>query len=368
MLNPIDPNTNEGTTGLSPIKEIIEEAANGRMFILVDDEDRENEGDLIIPATAVEADHINFMAKYGRGLICLAMDGDSLNRLGLGLMPKSNVSRFDTAFTVSIEAREGVTTGISAADRAHTIQVACNPNSTDNDIVTPGHVFPLAARNGGVLVRAGHTEAAMDISRLAGKGTAGVICEIMNDQGEMMRLPELQKFAAHHNMKIATIADLIAYRRQHDHLVHCTNTTPMAIDQLGEFNLRTYHNAIDGREHLALTLGKIQSNHPVYVRMHAFDLIKDVLVNGGFSPSIHQALKKIADHGQGVLVLLQSHPETVTETAGDVSPDLRDYGVGAQILLDIGVRKMMILSDRPRHIIGLEGYGLEIEDWVPLGY
>lgn len=369
---------------LASMEEILAEARQGKMFILVDDEDRENEGDLIIPAKLAEADHINFMAKHGRGLICLAMDSQSIQRLGLGLMPRSNTSRFDTAFTVSIEAKLGVTTGISAADRAQTIKVACNPTSSSHDIVTPGHIFPLAAKDGGVLMRAGHTEAAVDIARLSGFGTSGVICEIMNDQGEMMRLLELIPYAKHHGMKIGTIADLIAYRRRHDHLLKCTAQCEMEIKGAGKFNLKVYQNEVDGTEHIALIKGRVEQEKATIVRMHAFNTISDLFEKGGESSIIHQALQEMERLGSGVFVLIREAnldslskwvANYIQPVSGDQDSDskpslssnnLRDYGVGAQILLDIGVSKMILMSNQQRHIVGLEGYGLRVEGWVPL--
>ncbi|MFK7866908.1 MAG: 3,4-dihydroxy-2-butanone-4-phosphate synthase [Alphaproteobacteria bacterium] len=365
---------------LASAQEIIDEAKQGKMFILVDDEDRENEGDLIIPAQAVTAQHINFMAKYGRGLICLALDSGSVSRLNLDLMPQSNSSRFGTAFTISIESREGVTTGISAADRAKTIQTACDPAATARDIVTPGHIFPLAARDGGVLVRAGHTEASVDIARLAGHHSAGVICEIMNDQGEMMRLGELLHFAGEHGLKIGTIADLIAYRRRHDRLIKLIHTSKINIEGAGEFSLSIYQNQVDGIEHLALVRGNPVPDKPTIVRMHAFHVFKDLFLQGGDDSRIQRALAKMGDYDQAVFVLIrETNQHSLVELLGVApekpsnapinaqSEELRDYGIGAQILLDIGVGRMILMSNHKRHVIGLEGYGLKLEDWVQMG-
>ena len=361
---------------LDKIETVIEAAKAGKMFVLVDDEDRENEGDLVIPAAVIGPEHINFMAKYGRGLICLAMDQPGIHRLGLNLMPQSHESRFSTAFTYSIEAREGVTTGISAADRAHTIQVACHHDSNAQHIATPGHVFPLVARQGGVLVRAGHTEAAVDIARMAGHTnkageSAGVICEIMNDDGEMMRLNELLGFAAHHGLPIGTIADLIAYRRQHDHFITLRHQESAKIPDIGEFDLKIYINEIDGVEHIALTKGKISPNNPIPVRMHRFSFMQDLFLQGDKDNMIKKSLRKIEEMGCGVLVLIREANKNelmhhLHHASEDESDGLRAYGVGAQILLELNVRRMRLLSNHPKPIIGLEGYGLTVEDWLSI--
>jgi 3,4-dihydroxy 2-butanone 4-phosphate synthase / GTP cyclohydrolase II len=346
--------------------EIIEEARAGRLFILVDDEDRENEGDLVIPAQFATPDAINFMAKHARGLICLAMTKNRCERLGLPLMSQANGSRHETAFTVSIEAREGVTTGISAADRAHTIAVAINSELGRDDIVTPGHVFPLMAREGGTLVRAGHTEAAVDIARLAGLTPAGVICEIMNDDGTMARLPDLVSFAQKHNLKLGTIADLIAHRRRTERLVKRGEQGMVPGPQGGLWRMVAYQSKVDGVEHVALVKGDIAGDAPVLVRMHAVDTISDLL-GGPHVDSLHGAFAKIAEAGRGVVVLIREYrPGAVSERIRDMvagkrtEPALRDYGIGAQILLDLGVKDMILLSNHKRTIVGLEGYGLNV--------
>jgi 3,4-dihydroxy 2-butanone 4-phosphate synthase / GTP cyclohydrolase II len=355
---------------LSSIEEVIEDARNGRMFILVDDESRENEGDLVIPAQMATPDAINFMARFGRGLICLALTSERVAQLGLPLMPRQNLSRHETAFTVSIEAREGVTTGISAPDRARTIAVAIDPSKDQNDIVTPGHVFPLVAREGGVLVRAGHTEAAVDLARLAGLNPSGVICEIMNDDGTMARLPDLVSFAQFHGLKIAKIADLIAYRRRHDRIVARISDTLLDSRYGGEFRMILYVNKAAYAEHLALVKGDVAAPGPVPVRMHALNLFEDVL--GEKQPGriglLHRAMQDIGAHGRGVIVLIReplptSLSDRIRAREGGknaASPELRDYGVGAQILVDLGVKQMILLSNTKRTIVGLEGYGLEV--------
>ncbi|NMM44003.1 3,4-dihydroxy-2-butanone-4-phosphate synthase [Rhodospirillaceae bacterium KN72] len=357
---------------LSPIEEIIEEARNGRMFVLVDDEDRENEGDLVIPAQMATPEAINFMAKYGRGLICLALQGAQVDRLGIELMPQKNASRFGTAFTVSIEAREGVTTGISAPDRARTIAAAIAPEATPSDITTPGHIFPLLAREGGVLVRAGHTEAAVDLSRLAGLNPSGVICEIMNDDGEMARLPELIQFAQYHGLKIGAIADLIAYRRRYDHLVERSESTKITSVHGGDFDMHVYVNNLSYAEHVALVKGDITAGGPVLVRMHALNVFDDVLMDtaSGKAGDLQKAMDRIGEEGRGVVVVIRepyakslSDRVRVRENKStEGSGELRDYGVGAQILTDLGVTDMVLLSNSDKTVIGLEGYGLKIVD------
>ncbi|ODR99103.1 3,4-dihydroxy-2-butanone 4-phosphate synthase [Methyloceanibacter methanicus] len=351
---------------LSPIEEVIEDARNGRMFILVDAEDRENEGDLVIPAQMATSDTINFMAKHGRGLICLSVTNDRAKQLRLELMSQSNRSRHSTAFTVSIEAREGVSTGISAHDRAHTISVAIDPTKDHRDIVTPGHVFPLLAREGGVLVRAGHTEAAVDISRLAGLYPAGVICEIMNDDGTMARLPDLVGFAEHHGLKIATIADLIAYRLRYDHLVRTVAETTVASSRGEPFQAKVYATTVDSVEHVALVKGDVSSGGPVLVRVHAVNTLDDMLT-AGCDNCVRKAMDIVDREGRGVVVLIrESRPDAISASLKK-NPDARsharllDYGIGAQILLDLGVREMVLLSNSPvRKIVGLEGYGLTV--------
>ncbi|MGA9444134.1 MAG: 3,4-dihydroxy-2-butanone-4-phosphate synthase [Methyloceanibacter sp.] len=351
---------------LSPIEEVIEDARNGKMFILVDAEDRENEGDLVIPAQMATPDTINFMAKYGRGLICLSISNDRAQQLRLELMSQSNRSRHSTAFTVSIEAREGVSTGISAHDRAHTISVAIDPTKDHRDIVTPGHVFPLLAKEGGVLVRAGHTEAAVDISRLAGLYPAGVICEIMNDDGTMARLPDLVSFAQFHGLKIATISDLIAYRLRYDHLVSVVADAPIDGPVGHTFQAKFYATTVDSVEHVALVKGEIGSVDPVLVRVHAVNTLEDILT-AGCDNSVCKALDIVDREGRGVVVLIrESRPDAISASLnkganGGGKPRLMDYGIGAQILLDLGVREMVLLSNSPaRKIVGLEGYGLTV--------
>lgn len=353
---------------ISPPEEIIAEAKAGRMFILADDESRENEGDLIIPAAACNAEAINFMAKHARGLICLAMDKAMVERLNLPMMSASNGTRFQTAFTVSIEAKEGVTTGISAADRARTIAVAIDPETRAEDIVTPGHVFPLLAKEGGVLVRAGHTEAAVDLARMGGHAPAGVICEIMNEDGSMARLPDLIAFAQKHNVKVGTIADLIAYRRRTETIVERKVSSKLVSSQGGEFALHIYTNRMAYAEHIALVKGEIKPDKPVLVRMHALNILDDVLgdVSSGRGGEIEKAMRLIEKEGSGVIVILRepqanSLSQRVAARAGEeVKTELRDYGVGAQILLDLGVKNMVLLSNAPKNVIGLEGYGLTI--------
>lgn len=360
---------------LASIEQIIEDAKKGKMFILVDDEDRENEGDLVIPAEYANADAINFMAKHGRGLICLALEKQRIEDLSLPHMARSNSSRFDTAFTVSIEAREGVTTGISAKDRAHTISVAIDESKTAADICTPGHVFPLEARAGGVLVRAGHTEAAVDIARLAGKKPSGVICEIMNDDGTMARLPDLIEFAKQHQLSIATIADLIAYRRKHDTLVERKYETVFQSEYGGQFKLYLYINKIAYAEHIVLVKGDIEKVEAPLVRMHALNILSDVLADqyDGKAHELHQSMRLVEDEGAGVIVLLREPKrDMVSEllkvhqsckpTAKEHKHQIRDYGIGAQILLDLGIKNLTLLTNSPKSIVGLEGYGITIQE------
>ncbi len=351
---------------LTGADELVEEARNGRMFILVDDDDRENEGDLVIPAQFATPEAVNFMARHGRGLICLAMTRQRLEQLGLSLMSPNNSSRHETAFTISIEAREGVTTGISAHDRAHTIAVAINPECGRDDIVTPGHIFPLMAREGGTLVRAGHTEASVDIARRAGLYPAAVICEIMNDDGTMARLPDLVAFAQRHNLKLGTIADLIAYRRRTERLVKRVQEGTFNHVAGGQWRLIVYANTVEYQEHLALVKGDLSGADPLLVRMHAVDLLDD-MTGGPHWISVHNAMHMISREGRGAVVLIREHRKTalsdrVRQLAMSPRPqgDLRDYGIGAQILLDLGVKDMILLSNRRRTIIGLEGYGLNV--------
>ena len=355
---------------LSPIEDIIEDARNGRMFILVDDEERENEGDLVIPAQMATPDAINFMARYGRGLICLALTRQRVEQLNLPHMSRTNSSRHQTAFTVSIEAREGVTTGISASDRARTIAVATDPARGAADIATPGHIFPLEARDGGTLVRAGHTEAAVDVARLAGLNPAGVICEIMNDDGTMARLPDLIGFAQQHGLKIATIADLIAYRRKNDRLVQRILETPFQSRHGGEFNMVIYENSVAYAEHIALVKGNLAEGGPVPVRMHALNVLEDVLGDSARNADglLQRSMEIIGEMGRGVVVLIRepmptSLSDRVKAKLGEgekPSGQLRDYGVGAQILTDLGITEMILLTNSTKTVVGLEGHGLSI--------
>jgi len=353
---------------LSPMaspEEIIAEARNGRMFILVDDEDRENEGDLIIPAQMATPDAINFMATHGRGLICLTLTRPRVEQLGLELMSRNNGTRHGTAFTTSIEAREGVDTGISAADRARTVSVAIDASKGRDDIVTPGHVFPLIAVDGGVLVRAGHTEAAVDIARLAGLNPSGVICEVMNDDGTMARLDDLIPFARRHGMKIGTIADLIAYRHRNDRLVECVSDEPFESDYGGDWRLKSYRNTIDGSVNLVLQKGTVDADGVTLVRMHPVSLFDDLMGRPGPKKRrLQRSMEAIGEAGAGVIVLLM-RPLPGSADADTIAPptdgmDLRTYGIGAQILADLGVHAMELLTPTHSNLVGLEGYGLSI--------
>lgn len=348
-----------------PIETIIDEARNGRMYILVDDEDRENEGDLIIPAQMATPAAINFMATHGRGLVCVALTRKRVAALGLEPMSRNHTEAMQTAFTVSIEAREGVTTGISAADRARTISVAIDAARGPADIVTPGHVFPLAARDGGVLVRAGHTEAAVDISRLAGLNPSGVICEIMNEDGSMARLADLIAFARRHQLKIGTIRDLIAYRMKHDHLVEIVSESALASDYGGDWRAMTYRSKISGATHVVLQKGHVDPGQPTLVRMHAISIFDDVLgQRGPKKRQLQRSMAAIGERGAGVIVLIMpERPEQLQAEIGrhaHSENQLRDYGIGAQILVDRGVTDMVLLSDNDRTVVGLEGYGLKV--------
>ena len=365
---------------LSKIEEVIADAKAGKLFILVDDEARENEGDLCVVAECATADAINFMAKYGRGLICLALTRQRTEMLGLTMMDRRNESRHETAFTVSIEAREGVTTGISAHDRAHTIKTAIDPTCNERDITTPGHIFPLVARDGGALVRAGHTEAVIDIARAAGyDNPAGVICEIMNDDGRMARLPDLVTFARKHDLKIASIADLIAWRRRNESLVQRMVETTVTTRIGGDWRMMIYTNTISNIEHIALVKGDISGDTPVLVRMHALDLMADLI--GEVSEKrtgneLASAMKMISNAGQGVVVVLREasassltamvSQKLVAQIDGGSNRELRDYGVGAQILTDLGISQMILMSNTRPNVVSLEGYDLEIIDWQPL--
>ena len=360
--------TNMYSDAISSIEEIIDDARNGRMFILVDHEDRENEGDLVIPAQMATPNAINFMATYGRGLICLSMTADRIDALGLQMMAPRNSSRHETAFTISIEAREGVSTGISAHDRARTVAVAIDPTSHADDIATPGHVFPLRARDGGVLVRAGHTEAAVDISRLAGLNPSGVICEIMNEDGTMARLPDLVSFAQLHGLKIGTISDLIAYRRKHDSLVKEREVRQVTSEFGGEWMLRLFTDDQGETEHLALTKGEFSGDGPVLVRMHAANPLDDMLgLRPGRAGQLAGAMQEIAREGRGVVVLLRDMTTKLNldETASPQT--LRQYGLGAQILQALGIEELELLTNSPApRVVGLEGYGLSISGTRPI--
>jgi 3,4-dihydroxy 2-butanone 4-phosphate synthase/GTP cyclohydrolase II len=357
---------------LSTPEEIIDEARNGRMFILVDDEDRENEGDLVIPAQMATPDAINFMAKYGRGLICLAMTKTRVDQLGLDLMSRNNGTRHSTAFTVSIEARDGVTTGISAADRARTIAVAIDASKGPEHIVTPGHVFPLVARDGGVLVRAGHTEAAVDVARLAGLNPSGVICEIMKDDGTMARMDDLVSFAQHHNLKIGTIRDLIAYRRRYDHLVEKRAEMTFQSRWGGDWKAMTFFNKATGDELIALQKGRIDPDKPTLVRMHTMSMFVDVFGEESERAGLlSESMRMIGEEGAGVIVVINKPMQGIVtrfmklraEGKGAGAPEveeLRDYGVGAQILAELGVHDMVLLTNTHHTLIGLDGYGLSI--------
>ncbi len=361
---------------LATPEEIIEDARNGRMYILVDAEDRENEGDLIIPAQFATPDAVNFMAKYGRGLICLALEEGRAETLGLEPQNKNNASRFETAFTQSIEAREGVTTGISAADRALTIQVAIDPESRADDVVTPGHMFPLVAKDGGVLVRTGHTEASVDISRMAGLNPSAVICEIMNDDGTMARLPDLIKFAQFHGMKIGTIEDLVAHRMQKDHFVKHVASSDFTSQAGDQFKIHVYRNFLDGKEHVALSKGEAVAGQESLVRVHKIDFAGDILSEESpRSGLIWDAMKQLAAHdGHSVLILIRegtinsllerlgAHKSTIDRK----QQTIREYGVGAQMLTHQGVSKMRLITNKMPKIIGLEAYDLELVGITPL--
>jgi 3,4-dihydroxy 2-butanone 4-phosphate synthase/GTP cyclohydrolase II len=364
VLKKLKPMSNK-KNHLTSISKIIAEAKQGKMFILVDDEGRENEGDLVIPAMLCDDKKVNFMAKYGRGLICLALTEKRVMQLGLPLMSMNNESRHKTAFTISIEARDGISTGISAFDRAKTIADAIDSKKGKEAVVSPGHIFPLKAENGGVLVRAGHTEAAVDIATLAGLNPSGVICEIMNDDGSMARMPDLIKFAKKHQMKIATIADLIEYRRKHEKLIEVVEQKNFTSKIAGEFLATVYKSKIDGVEHIALVKGDINQTASVLVRMHHLNIFLDCLddVQNPKTGSLTKALKKISKAGNGVLVLIRQPSESISDLflgEKNKEKELRNYGIGAQILSDLGIKNMTLLTNSKKSVIGLEGYGIKI--------
>ena len=352
----------EFSDAISSVEEIIEDARQGRMYILVDHEDRENEGDICIPAEKCTADVINFMATHGRGLICLTLTGARIDALGLPMMAMKNSSRHETAFTVSIEAREGVETGISAKDRALTVAVAIDQTKGKADLATPGHVFPLRARDGGVLVRAGHTEAAVDVSRLAGLDPSGVICEVMKDDGTMARLPDLIALGQTHGIKIGTISDLIAYRRRHDNLIKEREAKPVTSLHGGDWLMRVFTDTAHGDDHIVLSKGDLSGDQPVLVRMHQLNPLEDVLgIGDAHVGDLQGAMRVIAAEGRGVVVLLRDTTMKLP-LEGEVSPQtLRLYGLGAQILASLGLAQITLVSNSaaPR-VVGLEAYGLKI--------
>ncbi len=347
---------------LSSIKEIIKDAKNGKMFILVDDKNRENEGDLIIPGSKCNSKNINFMAKHGRGLICLALSKKQVDKLSLPLMSSVNKARMQTAFTVSIEAKKGITTGISAFDRARTIKVAINPNVKRKEIVSPGHVFPLVARNGGVLERAGHTEASVDISKLANLNPSSVICEVMNEDGRMARYDDLLKFAKKHKLRIASIEDLISYRLKNEKLIYNTNTKIINIKKYGKFELKVFKSILDGSEHYAIVKGKLKFNKSIRVRVISTNILNNII---NFQKNtVKNSLNYLSKFNNFVLVLIKD--QNLNSLKNSISSPknnsiLRYYGVGAQIIKDLKIKNMILVSRSKKRIIGLEGYGIKIK-------
>lgn len=374
--------------GVSSIEEAVDDIRQGKMIILVDDEDRENEGDLTMAAEMVTPEAVNFMAKYGRGLICLTLTPAKCDELGLKPMVRDNTSPFETAFTVSIEARHGVTTGISAADRSHTIRTAVTPGASAADLVSPGHIFPLRARTGGVLVRTGQTEGSVDLARLAGLTPAGVICEIMNDDGTMARMPELRVFAEEHGLKICTIADLVAYRLKHERLVRVVADAKLPSRYGGDWRVVAFENELDKLDHIALVKGNISGNSPLLVRVHSECLTGDVMgsLRCDCGEQLHKAMEAIDAEGRGVILYmrqegrgiglinklkayeLQDQGMDTVEANRELGfkEDMRDYGIGAQMLLALGIHKIRILTNNPRKLVGLQGYGIEIMDRIPI--
>ncbi len=358
---------NNSKIKISPIEEIIEEARNGKMYILVDDPDRENEGDLIVPAQMATPDAINFMAKHGRGLICLSMTKERIEDLDLPLMNPNNQKNDLTAFTISIEAKDGITTGISAADRSHTISVAINNDRNKNDLVSPGHVFPLMAWDGGVIVRAGHTEAAVDISKIAGLNPSGVICEIMSEDGSMARLPEILDFAKYHDLKVGTVSDLIKYRLKYNKIITEVSERPFASDKGDNFILKIFENTISKEKHYALVKNIKSAEDPYPVRMHKLDIEKDIFAEKNiFGDQISHSFDVIEKNGSGAIVLINNNIAPNIFKAFDQRQkqdhklELREYGVGAQILKAIGIKKIILLSNSNKKIIALDGFDIEI--------